>query len=116
MLQMVLCAVPLVTIMQSSARATEIMFLCAAALESWTTVVIPEFQRTIGYDVKPTFGIINVITERVRKGGAADLAVVSPQQWDDLSREGKLNPDVRVVIAKVGHGVFVKKIGSSLMD
>ena len=48
------------------------------ALESWMTVVIPEFPRTSGYDVKPTFGIINVITERVRKGDAADLAVVSP--------------------------------------
>ena len=28
---------------------------------------------------KPTFGIINVITESVRKGVAADLAVVSPR-------------------------------------
>jgi hypothetical protein len=43
------------------------------------------------------------------------LAVVSPQQWNDLSREGKLNPDVRVIIAKVGSGVFVKKTGSSLI-
>jgi hypothetical protein len=43
------------------------------------------------------------------------LAVVSPQQWNDLSREGKLNPDVRVIIARVGSGVFVKKTGSSLI-
>ena len=58
----------LVSAMQSSARATELTFLCAAALESWMVEVIPEFQRTSGYEVKPTFQIINVITERVRKG------------------------------------------------
>jgi molybdate transport system substrate-binding protein len=71
--------------------------------------VIPEFQRTSGYDVNPTFQIINVITERVRKGDAADLAIVSPKQWEDLSKERKLDPSVRTVIAKVGYGVFVKK-------
>jgi molybdate transport system substrate-binding protein len=95
--------------MQSSAHAAEITLLCAAALESWMHDVIPEFERTSGYEVKPTFGIINVITERVRKGDAADLAIVSPQQWEDLSKERKLDPSVRTVIAKVGYGVFMKK-------
>jgi len=109
MLQIALFAGFLVSVTQSSARATDITFLCAAALESWMVEVIPEFQRTSGYKVKPTFQIINVITERVRKGEAADLAIVSPQQWQDLQEERKLDPGVRVVIAKVGFGVFVKK-------
>jgi molybdate transport system substrate-binding protein len=69
---------------------------------------MPEFQKASGHNVKATFAAINVITERVRKGNAADIAIVSPQQWEDLQKEGKLNPDVRVVIAKVGFGVFVK--------
>src|ERR1700687_943896 len=107
-LQIVLFAGALVSVMQSSARATDITFLCAAALESWMVEVIPEFQRTSGYDVKPTFQIINIITERVRKGDAADLAIVSPQQWEDLQEERKLDPGVRVVIAKVGFGGFAK--------
>ena len=108
-LRMALFAVPLLSVMQGSARATEIKFLCAAALESWMTEVIPEFQRTSGHDVKSAFQIINVITERVWKGDAVDLAIVSPEQWEDLSKEGKLDPSVRTVIAKVGYGVFVKK-------
>jgi len=109
MLQIALFAGFLVSVTQSSARATEIKFLCAAALESWMVEVIPEFQKTSGYDVKPAFQIINVITERVRKGDAADLAIVSPRQWEDLQKERKLDPGIRVVIAKVGFGVFVKK-------
>ena len=108
-LQIVLFVGTLISEMQSSARATEIRFLCAAALESWMVEVIPEFQKTSGYNVKPTFQIINDITEHVRKGDVADLATVSTLQWEDLQRARKLDPDVRVVIAKVGFGVFVKK-------
>jgi hypothetical protein len=70
MLQMVLYAVPLVTVMQRLAHATEITLLCAAALEfvdgPWSSLSFRESAVTI---LKPTFGIINVITERVRKGG-----------------------------------------------
>ena len=108
-LQIVLFVGTLVSAMQSSVRATEITFLCATALEPWMIEVIPEFQKTSGYNVKPTFQIINDITERVRKGDAADLATVSTLQWEELRRGRKLYPDVRVVIAKVGFGAFVKK-------
>ena len=33
---------------------------------------------------------------------------MSPQQWEDLQKEGKIDPGVQVVIAKVGYGLFVK--------
>jgi molybdate transport system substrate-binding protein len=94
--------------MQSSARAADVTLLCAGALEGWMHEVIPMFQKISGHNVKPTFGVINAIAERVRKGDAADLAIVSPQQWEDLQKEGKLGPAVRVLIAKVGYGVFAK--------
>src|SRR5258708_17556866 len=95
--------------MQSSARAAEITLFCAAALESWMHEVIPKFESTSGHRVKATFQIINAITERIRTGDTADLAIVSPQQWEDLQKAGKLDPNVRVVIAKVDFGVFLKK-------
>jgi molybdate transport system substrate-binding protein len=87
----------------------EITFLCAAAIESWMIEVIPQFEKFSGHTVKPTFLIINDIAERVRKGDGADLAVVSPPLWETLRGERKLDPDVRIAIAKVGYGVFVKK-------
>src|SRR5262249_28057967 len=49
------------------------------------------------------------ISERVRKGDAADLIAVSPLLLETLQREGKIDPDIRTPIAKVGYGVFVKK-------
>ena len=93
----------------NSAQAAEITFLCAGALESTMKKLIPEFQETSGHKVNATFAAINLITERLRNGEVADLAIVSPQQWEDLQKAGKLDPAVRVVIAKVGFGVFVKQ-------
>ena len=95
--------------LQDSARATDVTFLCAGALESWAKDLIPEFEQTSGHNVKATFALLNVITAVVRKNDAADLVIVSPQQWEALHKEGKLDPAVRVVIAKTGFGVFVKK-------
>ena len=95
--------------MQSSARAAEITFLCAGALETTIEELIPEFQKVSGHAVKATFAAIGVIATRLRNGDMADLAIVSPQQWEDLRKEGKVDATVQVIIAKVGVGVFVKK-------
>ena len=94
---------------QITAHAADIRFLCAGALESWMTEVIPEFQKRSSHHVDASFHIINAITERIRSGEAADLATVSPPQWESLEKDGKLDPVVRVAAAKVGFGVFVKQ-------
>jgi molybdate transport system substrate-binding protein len=92
-----------------TARAVEITFFCAGALQTTAEELLPEFQKGTGHSVKAVFTSIGFITQRVRNGEVADLAVVSPRQWEDLKNEGKLDPNVRVVLAKVGAGVFVKK-------
>ena len=91
------------------AIATDIRFLCA--LQSPMQELIPEFQRASGHNVEVEYANIGLITERIRRGDEADLATVSPAQWESLQKDGKLSADLRVVIAKVGLGVFVKKGG-----
>lgn len=93
----------------SYARAADITFMCADALQSSMEELIPEFRKVSGHNVKVGYANIGTNTERLRKGEEADLAIVSPQQWDSLQREGKIDSAVRVVIGKVGLGVFVKK-------
>jgi molybdate transport system substrate-binding protein len=90
-------------------RAAELTFFCPGALQSSAEELLPEFQRSTGHNVKAIFTTPGLTTRRVRNGEVADLAIIFPQQWEDLKSEGKLNPTVRVVIAKVGVGVFVKK-------
>jgi molybdate transport system substrate-binding protein len=108
-LRVVVIAATLIGATSGLARAAEITFLCASALRSSVETVVGEFEQTSGHKVRSTFQIINAIADHVRKGGAADLAIVSAQQWERLDEERKLDPAVRVVIAKLGYGVFVKQ-------
>src|SRR4051794_1412355 len=91
------------------ALAAEIRLLCAAALQPAMDEIIPAFQTSSGHTVSVRFANISVNTDSVRRGEPADLVVVSPGQWTELSKEGKIDAETRVIIAKVGLGVFVKK-------
>jgi molybdate transport system substrate-binding protein len=102
-------AVLIVIATHHPAGAVEMTFLSAESLEGALHDLIPEFERSTGHRVHVAFANLGTTAERVRKGDAADLATVSPQQWESLRQEGKLNPAVRAVVSKVGVGVFVKK-------
>jgi len=94
---------------ESYARAADITFLCASAMQSTMQELLPEFQKASGDHVKVEYANIGTITERVRRGDDADLAIVSPQQWESLQKDGKISAGTPVVIAKAGIGVSVKK-------
>jgi molybdate transport system substrate-binding protein len=99
----------LLTIAVGNAAAAEIRFLCAAALQPAMDELVPAFQKASGHTVNIRFANISVNTASVRSGEPADLVVVSPGQWTELAKEGKLDAATQVTIAKVGLGVFVKK-------
>ena len=77
--------------------------------------LIPEFEKTSGHVVRVTYANITSNTERLRRGDAADVAIISARQWDDLNHEGKIDPGVRTIIGKVSAGACVKT-GASRPD
>ncbi len=94
---------------ESYARAADITFLSASAMQSAMQELLPEFQKASGHNVKVEYANIGTITERVRRGDDADLAIISPQQRESLQKDGKISAGTPVVIAKAGIGVSVKK-------
>ena len=98
-----------IAITTTHASAAEITFLCAPALQPAIQTLVPEFEKATGHKIKIVYGSIGVNASRVRNGEQADLAIVSPQQWQALQGEGKLGSSERRVIGKVGIGIFVKK-------
>jgi molybdate transport system substrate-binding protein len=88
-------------------RAAELNFLCAAALKPVMDDLIPIFEQESGHKVNAAYATIGGTVERVQKGDAADLVVVSPAQTDELQKAGKAHDPA--VIAKVGVAIFVKK-------
>src|SRR5262245_63919480 len=78
--------------------------------------LLPKFEESAGHKVSFDFdGAIGGMTERVRKGEAADVLIVSRAQIAMLETEGKIVAGSRADIAKVGVGIFVRK-GASKPD
>ena len=89
-------------------RADEIKFLCASALRPGIAGLVADFENSSGHKVTIAYGTVGTLTDRVRKGEAADVAIVSGPQLDELQREGKIIIGSRIDIAKVGVGIFVR--------
>jgi molybdate transport system substrate-binding protein len=73
-------------------------------------VLIPQFEQSSGHKVVFDFnGAIGAMADRVQKGEAADVVIVSGLQIETLEKQGKVVSGSRADIAKVGVGIFVRK-------
>ena len=91
------------------ANAAELKWLAPVAMKAAVTEMAPKFEQTSGHKVKIEYATVGLITERLRKGEAADIAIVSGQQLDDLVKEGKIAAGSRAEVAKVGFGLLIRK-------
>lgn len=91
------------------AGAAEIRFLCPLAMRTVMPDLIPQFERASSHKVTVDYGTVGVTTDRILKGDAGDVAIVSGQQNDELQRQGKIVAGSRADIARVGYGVYVRK-------
>src|SRR5256885_8079044 len=65
-------------LLASPAPAAEIKILSGSAVEPAMNELLPRFEETSGHKVRSDFdGAIGAMTERVRKGEAADVALLS---------------------------------------
>jgi len=93
----------------STARAAEIKLLCASALHPVIDALMPDFEKSSGHKVTVAYGTAGAVADSVQKGEAADIAISSVPMIDRLQAQGKVVAGDRVIIAKVGVGVFVRK-------
>lgn len=94
---------------RTGAQPAPIIFFCTEALEPAVRELVAEFESTTGHSVKIEFANAGTNAQRVLRGDEADLVVVLPRQWENLRAQERINPSLRVVIGKVGIGVFVRK-------
>jgi molybdate transport system substrate-binding protein len=93
----------------STARAAEIKLLCASALHPVIDALMPDFEKSSGHKVTVAYGTAGAVADSVQKGEAADIAISSVPMIDRLQAQGKVVAGDRVIIARVGVGVFVRK-------
>jgi molybdate transport system substrate-binding protein len=93
----------------NTARAAEIKLLSASALHPAIDALIPDFEKSSGHKVTVAYGTAGAVADRVQKGEAADIVISSVPMIDRLQAQSKVVAKDRVIIAKVGVGVFVRK-------
>jgi len=99
----------LVAATPSPARAAEIKLLGPVSLRALLPGLLPQFEKSSGHKVTVGYATLGAITKRLVEGEAADVAMVSPAQNEQMQKQGKLLAGSRVEIARVGFTVFVKK-------
>ena len=102
-------ALLLVAATPSSTRAAEIKLLGPFAFRAFLPEFVPQFEKSSGHKVTVDYATLGATTKRLTDGEAMDVATVSPEQSEDLQKQGKLLAGSGVEIARVGYTVFVKK-------
>lgn len=97
------------SVASNHAAAAEIRILSPGATEGAFSELIPKFEQASGYQVTIKYGPAGALADRVSKGEAVDVAILSAPAAEELRKQGKLVDGSAVVIAKVGIGVFVRK-------
>lgn len=95
--------------------AAEVRVYCAGAVEPGLSALSDAFTRETGNVVRLTAGVPAVLRQRVEAGEAPDVLIAPPPVMDALVQVGKVNAEGRVLVARVGVGVLVRK-GAPLPD
>jgi molybdate transport system substrate-binding protein len=93
----------------SPSKAAEIKLLAAGALEHVLGELLPQFEKQSGHHFSATYGPVGALTDRLAKGEAVDVAIVSDTQIDELQKLGKVVGGTRLDVARTGVGAFMPK-------
>jgi len=92
----------------SAAGAAEIRVMHGGAFTQVITGIVPEFEKQSGHKVTLERETVGALTKRIEAGGAFDIAILTPDAIDSLSKKGKILAGSGVNLARVGVGVVVK--------
>jgi molybdate transport system substrate-binding protein len=93
----------------ATSNAAEVKLLGAAALRHTFGELLPQFERDTGHKVNVAYGSVGALTDRLKRGEVADVAIVSDTQIDELQKSGKVVAGAHFDVAAVGVGIFVRK-------
>lgn len=88
---------------------SELGFLCAEALRPAMEPLLIQFRKAECSEVFVDYANVGTITSRLRKGEEVDLAVVSPEQWQQLSQDKVLMSDKRAALAHIGIALALRR-------
>jgi molybdate transport system substrate-binding protein len=99
----------------SMAGAADIRVVSVGAVQNALRDLASEFGNETGHRVVLTIDSPAVVTQKIKDGEIYDAVIVSEPAMDRLDKEGVVNPESRVPLAKTGMGVAVRA-GAPLPD
>ena len=106
--QVLVFALPALSVAISPALAVEINVLSGQAVEPGLVVAVDTFRKQTGTNVKITFATAPEIRRRVEAGETTDVVIAPPAVLDDLAKSGKVDGTARVPVGRVGVGVVIR--------
>jgi molybdate transport system substrate-binding protein len=98
-----------ITLGATVAQAADIKVLASGALKLVLPQLLTDFQKSSGHAASVAYGPAGAIANRVRRGDAADVAIVTKSQLEGLQREGKIIAGTGTDIAGTALGVAIRK-------
>jgi len=92
----------------NAARAAEIAVLATTSLRQALEKLGPQFERASGHKLNYQLGTSAPLKRQIDDGAPFDLAILVPASLDALIKEGKVQPETRVDVARSAIGVAVK--------
>lgn len=104
----------LATALVSPALAAGITVVGSPGFREAYTELLPGFEKITGNQVTTNWGGVTEVAGRVANGETADIVILPIAQIDDLIARGRLVKASRVIVAKSGVGVAVRKGGPKI--
>jgi molybdate transport system substrate-binding protein len=89
--------------------------LCTNGMKSVMLELVPEFERSTEIKSVITWGSANGLLKELEAGAGGDLAILTAEAVDDLTKRGKVVAASRLDLARSGIGIAVRK-GASKPD
>ena len=91
------------------AHAADIVVFGTVAAKNALQQIVPAYEKATGNKVTLRLATAGELKKAILDGAAVDVAILTNGALDDLAEQGKLDASSKVVVAKSGLGVAVKK-------
>lgn len=93
----------------SIAHATELKVLSPQVMKPVLDDLTPQFERSSGNQVMISYATTSALVKEIEAGIVADLAILSPEQIEQLQEQDKIVEDSLTPVAKLEFGVIIRK-------
>ena len=97
------------------AKSEDIRVLSGGGPQAALRAIIPQFESATGHHVLPTFALVTILQQKLAAGEKADLILLPVPLIAATEKSLPLRSEGRLVLARVGIAVIVRK-GSTLPD